>query len=284
MKLGYTTWGMPMLPVDAALEHLADLGFDGVELTVIHGYTTELDTLDAAERRRIRELLDRYGLDLPAIAGHASLLSKDADGNAENWRRLTKAVDLCVDLAGEDGPAALDTVLGSGPDTWNGDEDFVLQRLGKMVDYCTPRQVILSLEPHVGDGLCHQPEKIVWLLEQIDSPYLKLNFDISHFDIQGISTEESVAILAPHSAHTHVKDQRGRVPDFDFLIPGEGSFDYVTYLQEMEKAGYEGYITAEVSMQVQRRPDYDPLTAAELTYRTLDRAFREAGIQTSRST
>ena len=31
-------------------------------------------------------------------------------------------------------------------------------------------------------------------------------------------------------------------------------------------------------MQVQRRPDYDPLAAADLTYRTLDRAFQEAGI------
>ncbi|MBT4502390.1 MAG: hypothetical protein HOC74_31945 [Gemmatimonadetes bacterium] len=40
---------------------------------------------------------------------------------------------------------------------------------------------------------------------------------------------------------------------------------------------------AEASMQVQRRQDYDPLAAAELTYRTLDRAFREAGIHRTRS-
>ena len=37
-------------------------------------------------------------------------------------------------------------------------------------------------------------------------------------------------------------------------------------------------ITGEVSMQVHRRPNYDPLAAAELTYRTLENAFREAGI------
>ena len=38
MKIGYTTWGMPDLPIDAALEHLARLGFTGVEPTVIPGY------------------------------------------------------------------------------------------------------------------------------------------------------------------------------------------------------------------------------------------------------
>ena len=55
-------------------------------------------------------------------------------------------------------------------------------------------------------------------------------------------------------------------------------FDFVEYLKLMRRAGYDGYITAEVSMQVQGRPDYDPLEAAELTYRTLYSAFREVGI------
>ena len=32
-------------------------------------------------------------------------------------------------------------------------------------------------------------------------------------------------------------------------------------------------------MQVHKRPDYDPLAAATLTYRTLDTAFREAGLE-----
>ena len=49
MKIGYSTWGMPELPIDTILEHLAGLGFDGVEITVIRGYTTELDTLAAAD-------------------------------------------------------------------------------------------------------------------------------------------------------------------------------------------------------------------------------------------
>ena len=277
MNIGYSTWGMPDVPIDTALEHLASLGFDGVEITVIHGYTTELDTLDAAERRRIRQLLDQHNLGLPAIAGHQSVLARETAAHAENWRRLTGAVELCVDWAGQDGPPVLDTTLGSGPGDWNGQEGFILERLGALVDYCASRHVTLALEPHVGDGMS-QPETVLWLLEAIHSPYLKLNFDISHFEVQGLPTEETVSALAPHAAHTHVKDQRGRVPDFEFLIPGEGAFDYVAYLQEMQKAGYRGYITAEVSMQVQRRRDYDPLAAADLTYRTLSRAFREAGI------
>ena len=277
MKIGYSTWGMPTLPIDTALEHLAALGFDGVELTVIPGFSTELDTLDSAERKRIRQLLDRHGLDLPAVAAHQPMLSTEDDVHAENWRRLTASAGLCVDLAGTDGVPVLNTTLGSNPNEWNSQQNLILERVGALVDYCTSREVVLAIEPHVGDGL-NSPERSLWLLEEINSAYLKLNFDISHFEVQGMSTAQVVQLLAPHSAHTHVKDQRGLVPDYEFLIPGEGPFDFVEYLKLMQKAGYDGYITAEVSMQVQGRPDYDPLGAAELTYRTLNSAFRETGI------
>jgi len=277
MKIGYSTWGMPTVPIDAALEHLARLGFDGVEPTVIPGWSTELDTLDAAERKRIRRLFDQYGLKMPAVAGHRSLLEQDSEKHAENRRRLQGAVDLCAAWAEENGTPALDTTLGGGPNDWEQLRDLILERVGELVDYAAGRGVVIAVEPHVGSSL-DLPEKALWLLEQIDSPCLKLNFDISHFDVLGISTAESVAALAPHAAHTHVKDQRGRAPDHEFLIPGEGPFDFVEYLREMEKAGYAGHITAEVSIMVQRRPEYDPLAAADLTYQTLDRAFREAGI------
>ena len=276
--MGYTTWGMPQVPIDDALRHLAGLGFDGVEIAVVRGFPTELDTLDAAERRRIRRLLDGHGLDLTAVGGHASLLSLEADAHAESWRRLTGAVDLCVDWAGPQGPPVLDSILGSSPETWECGEELVLERLGEIVDYCSTRGVVLALEPHVGDGLCEQPEKIVELLRQVDSPYLRLNFDISHFEISGIATARSVGLLAPWAAHTHVKDQRGRVPEYEFLIPGEGPFDYCDYLRRMDTAGYGGCVTAEVSMAVHRRPGYDPMAAAAMCCETLQRAFRETGL------
>ena len=97
------------------------------------------------------KLFDQYEMGLPAIAGHTSLLSPDAAGHAENWRRLTGAVDLCVDWAGAAGPAALDTILGSGPDSWD-HIDFVLERLGTLVDYCAAREVVLALEPRRQTG------------------------------------------------------------------------------------------------------------------------------------
>ncbi len=277
MKIGYSTWGMPTVPVDTAISHIADLGFDGIELTIIPRFTTELSTLDAAERKRIASLLKQHNLALPAIAAHSSLLETDPDAHAKNMWRLKGGVDLAVELAQRDELPAVNTTPGGKPEEWEIKKDFLAERVGELVDYGASRGVTIAMEPHIG-AIIDTPEKVLELLEIVNSPYLKVNFDISHFDIVGIPTEETVSALAPVSVHTHVKDQRGIAPDFEFLIPGEGTFDYVGYLKAMQAHGYDGFITAEVSFMVQARANYDPLAAATLSYETLSKAFVDAGI------
>lgn len=278
MKLGYSTWGMPNLPIDEILPHLAALGYDGVEITVIPRYSTRLEDLDGAERRRILELLKENQLELPAIAGHTPLMAKDEHEHAQNLDRLKRTVDLAVDWAQPDGPPCLDTTAGGRPEDWEDDRDLLVERTRELAEYASEKGVVLAMEPHVG-SIIDTPQKMIELIDLVEMANVQINFDISHFNVMGISIQESVSLMAPHTAHTHVKDERGTVPDFEFLIPGEGEFDYVTYLKEMKQAGYDGYISAEVSVMVQRRPNYDPLAAATQTYETLDGAFRAAGIE-----
>ena len=281
MQLGYSTWGMPTVPVDVALSHLATLGFDAVELTVIPGYSTELSSLTKSERRRILKLLKKYGLALPAIAGHTSLMEEDPKVHAANLKRLQKTIDLAVDWAGPDGPPAIDTTAGGQPDGWESHLGLLIERTQELAAYAQTKGVTLAMEPHVG-SIIDTPHKMVELIQMVGRPNVKVNFDISHFNVMGYSIEESVSTLAPHAVHTHVKDETGRFPNHQFLIPGEGVFDYVAYLQSMQRHGYTGCISAEVSVMVQRRPNYDPLRAATQTYATLAAAFETAGIERSR--
>lgn len=277
MWLGYSTWGMPTVPIDIAVAHLAALGFDGLELTVIPGYSTELSTLDAAERRRIRGIVAAAGLQLPAVAGHTSLLAEDPEQHRRNLARLHGAVDLCPDLAVGGQVPSLNTTVGAKPEDWDRLRETMAERVGALAEYAGGRGAKLAIEPHVG-SLLDRPERVTWLFEQVKSPHLGLNFDISHFNVVGLPIEQTVPLLAPLAIHTHVKDERGLAPDHQFLIPGEGEFDYARYLRAMEEAGYNGFITVEVSVMVQRRPDYDPLAAAAQSYQVLSDAFDKAGI------
>lgn len=277
MRLCYSTWSMQKPSVDDMLANLAAIGFDSVELTVKEGWSLTLDTLDAAERKRIRGLLDQHGLALPAVAGHTSLLATDPAEHAENWRLLTGAIDLCVDWAGPDGPPSLDTTVGAHGATWEASKDLLIERLTQLCDYAKERGVIVGIEPHVSD-LLETPQRARELLDLVNHPNLKVTFDISHFNVQGIPIEESVELLEPVACFTHIKDESGRVPDFQFLIPGEGEFDYVRYLKAMDRAGWTGDIGVEISLMVQRRPNYDWIAAARQSYEVVSKAFEEAGV------
>ena len=133
MKLGYSTWGMPTVPIDTAISHLANLGYDGVELTIIPRFTTELSTLDAAERKRISSLFQQHNLALPAIAAHSSLLETDPEIHAKNMWRLKGGVDLAVDLAQGDELPAVNTTPGGKPEEWESKKDFLAERVGALV-------------------------------------------------------------------------------------------------------------------------------------------------------
>jgi inosose dehydratase len=277
MKLGYSTWGMPTVPIETAIRHIARLGFAGIELTVIPGYSSELSRLDGAARQQISRLLQETGLTLSAISANTNLSELHLTQYAQNLAFLKGAIDLAVDLAQGGCRPVINTTPGGRPEQWPDHKGLLAERATELAGYAASRGVTISMEPHIG-AIIERPEQMIELLNLVASPYLKVNFDISHFDILGLTIEETVAALAAYTVHTHVKDQRGRYPDYEFLIPGEGDFDYVTYLKTMAAHGYDGFITAEVSKMVQRRADYDPLAAAELSYRTLSAAFREAGI------
>ena len=131
------------------------------------------------------------------------------------------------------------------------------------------------MEPHVGSILEH-PNHAVWLIQRINSPSVRLNFDISHFAVAGYPLNDTVAKLAPLAIHTHVKDGRMVAGKVQWLLPGEGNFDYTAYLQAMAKANWRGCITVEISGMIFSKPNYNPWLAAEFSWKTLSTARKEA--------
>lgn len=277
MKLGYSTWGMPEVPIDVILPHLSGLGFDAVEICVLPGFRTALTTLDGAERRRIADLLRRHGLTLSAVNYYVSMMEEDAERYAHNLSQIKAAIDLAAEWTLGDLPPAVVSGIGGRPGDLKSRQPQLIDRLNHLGRYAEARGITVALEHHVGNA-AETPEQTIGLMSQVESPAIRVNFDISHFNVMGIPIEESVAKMLPYAAHTHIKDERGRAPNHAYLVPGEGEFDYVAYLRAMNAGGYTGVISVEISKMVQNRPDYDPLATAAQSYAVVARAFNEASV------
>jgi inosose dehydratase len=278
MNIAYGTYGMPGLDLEVALPKLAEMGYDGVEVAVGPKYPTMPDQLDAGRRRELRALLDDLGLQLPALMITSfSMLTEDPSVHEANLRALHEAARLGLDLAPEK-PPALTFTLGGRSEAWLDQRDRLVRTLADYAKVAEETGCTLAAEPHYGSAV-DRPERAVWLIETIGHPLVRLNFDISHFTLLGLTLEETVPVMVPYSVHTHVKDGRRLENGIEFLLPGAGGFDYGAYLRAMRDAGWTGPITVEITAMIWTRPDYDPFPAAAASYATLDAAFQAAGVE-----
>ena len=265
-------------------------------------------TLDS-DRLRIKESFGQRGLMLPSIIGNQSLVEEDADRNAEAVKRLRGSIDLCVDLTlpGQECRRSTPGIAGRSGDL-EARRQLVVDRLGALTDYARQSGVVICIEPHVG-GAVDTIERAEWLVATIDSPSLRLDFDVSHFEVVGVPMDETVSRLAPLAGAAEIKDQHlrylrslddaeagpegwlvegngvgratapdGRPVEFQFLLGGEGTFDLPKYLRLMHAQGFDAPIAFEASVQCQARPGYDALASANDIYRWMADGWRTAGV------
>lgn len=281
MKIGYCLWGMPKVALEESLPKLAAIGYQGVEMTVCAGWSTALETMTAERRREARRLFAGTGMTLTAVAAHQDVMGSDAEAVARNMQFLRDAMDLAADLAQPVQTPIMVSLVGGRPEQWDCERDLLAERVAQLAADAAARGVIYATEMHTGT-IMDVPAKAVQIVDQVNLPALKMNFDQSHTETMGIPIEEAVATIGARVVHTHVKDQRGLWPGHEFLTPGEGPCDYVRYMRAMKQAGYRGFINAEVSVMRQRKPDYEPFVHAAFAHRVLDLAFQAAGVTRDR--
>jgi inosose dehydratase len=313
MRIGYNTWSMATVPYQEFIPGLADIGYRALAISVVPGYTiagqyvanaTNLAELTADDRRRIKAMLAERNLELPSVVGNQPLAQTEPDRNAVAMQRLRDAADLCVELAlaGQPMPT-LNTGVGGRSGELETMQQMIVQRLGELAEYARQRGVVVCIEPHVGAAI-DTLERSEWIVRAVNSPHLRLDFDVSHFEVAGIALDESVRRLAPLAGAAEVKDQRvryvddssmsdwrvagngsgeatapdGRRLEFQFLLGGEGSFDLPAYLKLMQARGFTKPIAFEASVQCQARPGYAGLAVAAATYRWMRQGWLLAGI------
>lgn len=274
MKIAYGTYGMPEVPIWDALPRLAGMGYEAVEICAADRWPTAPHRISAADRQRLRALIQALGLDMPALMLFVNLLAPEGPELEQQTTLFRAACALARDLSADEAPVVT-TGLGSSGLSWDAARPSVWERAARFGEIAAGEGCRLALEPHVG-ALLDRPERVVPLMEDLHSPSLGLNFDISHFSVAGYDRAETIRALAPYAFHTHVKDGRMVDGKVQFLLPGEGDFDYPAYFREMAQAGWSGPITVEVSAQIFNRPGYDPWPAAEFSLETLRRGKREA--------
>ena len=276
-RIAYGTYGMPKEDFLEAIPRLSEIGYEGLEICVGEAYPTAPQKLSKEKRSELRTMVSDLDLEIPSLMLLSRVLTHDPREYRQQLEAFRAAAELANDVAVSEKIPVLTTTLGGGTMTWERDREALVDRIAEVGELIAEAGTRFAVEPHVGSILEH-PHHAAWLIRRINSPAVRLNFDISHFAVTGYPLDDTVAQLAPLAIHTHVKD--GRLVDgkVQWLLPGEGDFDYMAYFRAMAKADWRGCITVEISGMIFNKPNYDPWHAAEFSWKTLSTGRKEAKI------
>ncbi|MGI5379443.1 sugar phosphate isomerase/epimerase family protein [Streptomyces sp. CA-251387] len=279
LRFGYGTNGLADLRLDDALALLADLGYDGVGLTLDHMHLDPLAPDLATRTRRLAQRLGALGLDVTVETGaryvldprrkHGpSLLDPDADARARRVDLLIRAVRVAADL----GAYAVHcfsgvTPPGTDPDTaWH----RLADALTPVLDAAATAGVPLAVEPEPGHLLATLADFHRLRRTLGDPHHLGLTLDIGHCQcLELLSPADCVRAAAPWLRHVQIEDMRRGI--HEHLPFGDGEIDFPPVLAALAATGYQGLTVVELPRHSHAGPHF-----AELSLPFLRRAEAEA--------
>lgn len=274
MQLAYSTYALQGVDPFDAVARVSGIGYDALEINCGAAWPTAPDRFRSGQRSRLRDALRGAGFPPPPVMNLIGLCAA-AEEPAVKSEQLRQTCRLARDLSWLDRPSVVTTTLGPQAGSWDESKDVVAVRLRGYGELAAEEDCILAVEPHIGQEL-DTPEKANWLMQAVGHPHVRLNFDYSHFLVQGIELAHSLDLTSPYAVHAHIKDGRMVDGEVRFALPGDDQLDLTAYFRAVRAAGLDMPITAEVSGQIWRRADYDPWPVASRCFANLDAARRVA--------
>ncbi|MGI5214464.1 sugar phosphate isomerase/epimerase family protein [Plantactinospora sp. CA-290183] len=251
LRFGYGTNGFANHRLDDALGVIADLGYQGVALTLDHDHLDPFGPDLAARVAAVGRRLTELGLGVVIETGARYLLDpwhKHAptllhDDSALRVEFLRRAVAIGADL-GAEAVSYWSGVRPAGVDpatAW----DRLVAGSAELVGVADAAGVVLGFEPEPGMLVADIAD---WrrLYEALGAPpRFGITLDIGHCRcLEPAPVPECVAQVAAHLVNVQIDDMRRGV--HEHLEFGTGEIDFPPVLRALADAGYAGLVAVEL--------------------------------------
>lgn len=261
MKIGYALNGFRRWPIELTIPVLSELGYDGVQIVGARpmvdpkDYTPEL-------RSELRDMLKKYKIEAASIssthaAGFKDLLNYDAircrypEEGEPLWSSVSsvlRKVKLehtknCIDLAADLG--AQTVLISAGEPGVRPDLAYkmIIDGWKAAAKYAAEKKIYLTSELNA-TGMINCPDEILEAIQEVNSPWLALNFDVLHILVNRLPIEDAVKKLGKLIKSVHFSDGlRGK---HFHLVPGDGDIDLHKFIETLMSVGFDGYLFIEV--------------------------------------
>jgi L-ribulose-5-phosphate 3-epimerase len=281
MRLAYNTNGLAHHELIDAINLLADIGYEGISITLDHGVlnpfgeqlNAQLSTVSAALAKHafrcVIETGARFLLD-PRQKHEPTLVSPQPAARKRRIDFLRKAIDIAAILNAD----CVSIWSGVVHDGAAHDEAChrLIEGLKEILADAHQKRVVVAFEP--------EPGMLIDTLEAyrdlrcrlngigLDTSPLQLTLDVGHLHCQSeLPISAKIREFAPDLANVHIEDMRSS--RHEHLMFGQGEIDFPPVIAALEEIGYDGLLSVELSRHSHEGPNaaqkaYDllrPLTA-----------------------
>lgn len=240
MKLSFSTLACPYFSWEDIYSMAKDLNFDGIEVRGLGDdifAVTAKPFTDSKIEKTIAKL-NELGLEIPCLSSGCALKFK------ENYDEIIFEITKYIELAQKLNTPYI-RILGDLEPMPAGevDDEYVKKVLLDLVKIAEGKNVTLLVETN---GVYADTRRLKNLLDSVNSPYVAALWDLHHpYRYANEEPHTTIENLGSYIKYVHAKDSIMIGGKCEYRLMGEGDLPLDAMICELEKTGYDGYISLE---------------------------------------
>ncbi len=276
MRLSFYTYSYTdrlEMPIEPCLQRIARTGYSGIDVSGTHGRSDDPRSFDAQRRRLTRRVAEQLELRVEAVITHAQLTDTLVDPN-----RPPLDLKGTVDLAQELGAAVVTFHMGGYHEGTPRERLWrqAVEAIKEAAEYGLARHVSVAVDGIWPPWLDDTPAALERLFDDVGSDNFGVNFDPCYLTLMGVDPVEFAQRFHRRIVHGHLKDHRGKYPQWEHLLPGRGEMDYARVFGALAKLKFRESVAVECFTDMKFEE------ACDSCYAAMRDAARTAGVTFAR--
>ncbi len=243
-------------PLDDDIRLCGEVGFEAIEID-----TRKLDEFAEAGGTiaDLSGLLTESGVE---CAGMMAFALKPFSDQEEELERTRRYAPVCRDLGGR----LLLAYIAEQPEPGMSHEEAVERAAWAAESYAETADEFglkVALEPIGGRDFMGGPDDALEVVEAAGHPALGIMVDTFHYYKSGIAPERVAQIDPDQILIVHINDAENlpteSLEDANRLYPGAGVLPLHGYLDALDQAGYDGFLSVEIFREEYWLDDHDSI-------------------------
>ena len=233
---------MPGHSVIGAMKRFKELGYEGMELSIVRALTDVIafDYMDDYVIERVNEVSKEIDLPITAVSCHQNYAISDLVFEAQ--KQLIKAAPKYgTDIVIMSTFIPFEQREGH-PEVY----DQLLTRTKALCDVAEDHGVKIAIEVEPNQ-LIHNLKIFFDIADKVNSPAYKLNFDVGHIYLSEADLYKAMEQSRDFTVYSHVENMcRG---EHCHKLPWEGDIDLLAAYRKLKSCGYDGAVSLDIYLQ-----------------------------------